>query len=187
MSYNPILPFGSWNHLVYTYDPIDGQSTSAFKVYINGTLTSSIYSNYNGDQSLNTQAGESLTFGSVIGQELIGKLDDIGIWNRALTQQEITGLYNATLNTSTAIENNEISIYPNPAKDRITIDCGNLANVTGYKVKIINMLGQEVYSGAINRQQVVVPINSWSGTGVYFVKIYDATNNLLHTKKIIVQ
>jgi hypothetical protein len=49
------------------------------------------------------------------------------------------------------------------------------------------MLGQEVFSGAMNTQQYVVPLNSWSGQGVYFVKIYDASNNLLNTKKIILQ
>ena len=29
----------------------------------------------------------------------------------------------------------------------------------------------------MNTQQYVVPLNSWSGQGVYFVKIYDASNN----------
>ena len=32
-----------------------------------------------------------------------GKLDDIGIWNRALTQQEITNLYNSQLPTQTSL------------------------------------------------------------------------------------
>jgi hypothetical protein len=44
-----------------------------------------------------------------------------------------------------------------------------------------------VFNGAMNTQQFVVPLNSWSGQGVYFVKIYDASNNLLNTKKIILQ
>jgi hypothetical protein len=83
--------------------------------------------------------------------------------------------------------NNTITIYPNPANDHITIDCGNLANVSGWTIKIVNTLGQEVFSGAMNTQQYVVPLNSWSGQGVYFVKIYDASNNLLNTKKIILQ
>lgn len=115
-----------------------------------------------------------------------GKLDDIGIWNRALTQAEITGLY-SSLSTSQNIADNTITIYPNPANDHITIDCGNLTNVVGYQIKIVNTLGQEVFSGAMNTQQYVVPLNTWTGTGVYFVKIYDANNNLLNTKKIILQ
>jgi len=129
----------------------------------------------------------------------IGNIDDIGIWNRALTQEEITNLYLADTSCQSLVintgilsfnpvtYNNTVTIYPNPANDHITIDCGNLANVTGYQIKIVNTLGQEVFSGAMNTQQYVVPLNTWGGTGVYFVKIYDASNNLLNTKKIILQ
>jgi uncharacterized repeat protein (TIGR03803 family) len=94
----------------------------------------------------------------------------------------------ANLNSITFDTNRtEINIYPNPANDHITIDCGNLANVSGWTIKIVNTLSQEVFSGAMNTQQYVVPLNSWSGQGVYFVKIYDASNNLMNTKKIILQ
>lgn len=80
-----------------------------------------------------------------------------------------------------------ISIYPNPAKDIITIDCGNLANVNGWNVKISNTLGQEVFDGAMNTQQYVVQLNSLGGQGVYYIRIYDGANNLMNTKKIILQ
>ncbi|RAR74142.1 LamG-like jellyroll fold domain-containing protein [Flavobacterium aciduliphilum] len=128
-----------------------------------------------------------------------GKLDDIGIWNRALTQQEITNLYysentcqslvinTGVLSFNPPTYNNTITIYPNPANDHITIDCGNLSNVSGWTIKIVNTLGQEVFGGAMNTQQYVVPLNSWGGQGVYFVKVYDASNNLLNIKKIILQ
>jgi hypothetical protein len=48
------------------------------------------------------------------------------------------------------------------------------------------MLGQEVITGVITSQQSIVPLDSLSGKGMYFVKIYDASNNLQETKKIIV-
>ena len=32
-----------------------------------------------------------------------------------------------------------------------------------------------------------IALNPWNGTWVYFVKIYDASNNLLNTKNIILQ
>lgn len=82
---------------------------------------------------------------------------------------------------------NDIKIYPNPTNNKITIDCGIFANVTGYKIKIFNLLGQEVFGDAMNQQQYIVPLNTWGGQGVYLVKIYDASNNLLDTKKIILQ
>jgi hypothetical protein len=81
----------------------------------------------------------------------------------------------------------KISIYPNPANDHITIDCGTLANVSGWNLKITNILGQEVFNQPMNTQQYVVPLNTWTGQGVYFVKIYDAQGTLINTKKIILQ
>jgi hypothetical protein len=111
-------------------------------------------------------------------------IDDIGIWNRILTQQEITGLH-TTLGDNEIIQNNKITIYPNPAKDQITIDCGNISSVSGWNYTIVNTLGQEVSNGVMNSQQNVVSLNTLNGTGVYLVKIFDAESNLISTKKII--
>jgi hypothetical protein len=83
--------------------------------------------------------------------------------------------------------NNTVTIYPNPANDQITIDCGNLTNVVGWNIKITNMLGQEVFNQPMNTQQHVVPLNSWSGQGMYFVKIINAQNEVVNIKKIILQ
>ena len=140
-------------------------------------------------------------FGSTSSEVLNGKLDDIGIWNRALTPTEIQALYNApnsnecqslVINTGILSFNpptyqNTVTIYPNPANDHITIDCGTLANVSGWNIVITNTLGQEVFNQPMNTQQYVVPLNTWSGQGVYFVKIYDTQGNLVNTKKIILQ
>ncbi len=132
-------------------------------------------------------------------RNFIGLIDDIGVWNRALTQQEITNLYLAdttcqslVINTgilsyNPVTYNNTITIYPNPANDHITIDCGTLANVTGWNIIITNALGQEVFNQPMNTQQYMVPLNSWTGQGVYFVKIYDGQGTLVNTKKIILQ
>lgn len=83
-------------------------------------------------------------------------------------------------------ENNAITIYPNPTNDKITIDLGNLVDVTGYQIKIYNQLGQIVFSGVMNTQQYSVSLNSLT-TGVHLVKIYDASNHEIKTKKIILQ
>jgi hypothetical protein len=135
------------------------------------------------------------------GEWFNGKLDDIGIWNRALTQEEITNLYNSVnsnecltmvinsgpLSTNPVTYTSTVNIFPNPANDQITIDCGNLANVVGWNIKITNALGQQVFAVPMNTQQYVVPLNSWSGQGMYFVKILNAQNEVVNIKKIILQ
>jgi uncharacterized delta-60 repeat protein len=77
------------------------------------------------------------------------------------------------------------TIYPNPAKDKFTIDFGNEL-ISNFTIKINNMLGQEVYSNVIDKPQFEV-IKTWQGEGLYFVKIYNEKNILVGTKKIILQ
>ena len=184
---------GVWYNLVFIYD--DG-ITRSYKdgILMNEGFTSTII----GTSTQPLRFGKP-SWAAPNASEYAGKLDDIGIWNRALTQDEIANLYYAentcqslVINTGVLSFNpptysNTVTIYPNPANDQITIDCGNLANVSGWTIKIVNTLGQEVFSGAMNTQQYVVPLNSWSGQGIYFVKIYDGSNNLMNTKKIILQ
>jgi hypothetical protein len=176
------------------------KSNLVYSIYINGVLehsyTNSAAANYNYDVQYRLSG-----IGSSDVQTFAGDIDDFGLWNRALTQQEITNLYNSissnecltmtintgVLGTTPVTYTNTVNIYPNPANDQITIDCGNLANVVGWNIKITNMLGQEVFNQPMNTQQYVVPLNSWTGQGMYFVKIINAQNEVVNIKKIILQ
>ena len=93
----------------------------------------------------------------------------------------------ANLGVNVYDKTDKVVVYPNPANDRITIDCGNLANVAGWKIEIVNTLGQEIFNDVIDKQQFVVSINAFCVQGVCFVKIYDDSNNLVCTKKVILQ
>jgi hypothetical protein len=188
-------PSNSWHHMVFTL------SNGTQNVYKDGILLNSYY------YSSMLTASISNTYPLLFGVErdgtefLKGKIDDIGIWNRALTDQEITNLYNSVssnecltmvintgvLSTNPVTYTSTVSIYPNPANDQITIDCGNLASVVGWNIKITNMLGQEVFNQPMNTQQYVVPLNTWTGQGMYFVKIINAQNEVVNIKKIILQ
>ncbi|MCX6195039.1 MAG: T9SS type A sorting domain-containing protein [Flavobacteriia bacterium] len=82
---------------------------------------------------------------------------------------------------------NNLKIYPNPAKDHITIDCGALVNVEGYSIKIINTLGQELFNQPLNTTQYTIPLNASIGQGIYFVNVIDGQGNTIDVKKIILQ
>ncbi len=144
---------------------------------------------------------------SGIGQNYFydGELDDIGIWNRALTQQEITDLYygNICYQTITVTDtllinmgitgfnpvsyNNTIKIFPNPTNDHITIDYGNFASLNGYQLKIENSLGQQVFQTNINQQSNYLSLTNWGGNGLYFVRIIDPQGNTVDIRKIVLQ
>lgn len=184
-----------WHHILYSAKRSSGNA----KLYLDGSMVNSLNTS-----PITTNITYSTDFN--IGRMACpandawgGKIDDIGIWNRVLTPEEITNLYYAENSCQTLVINtgvlgfnpptykNTVTIYPNPANDHITIDCGNLANVNGWNIKISNTLGQEVFSGKMDTQQYTVPLNTWGGKGVYFVKIYDNSDTLMNTKKIILQ
>jgi hypothetical protein len=104
-----------WYQYAMTYN------NGIWQIYTNGilldtfsssNLPSGIYSLVFGDISPSLSTHESMN----------GKIDDIGIWNRALTQQEITALYNAQSCNSTS---NTIT-----ADGPATFCAGNSVNLT---------------------------------------------------------
>ena len=99
-----------------------------------------------------------------------------------------TLVINATLSGVSAPNNtNRLIIYPNPAKDHITIDYGTFSRMNGYTLKIVNTLGQIVFSTPINQQTSYINLSTWTGKGMYYVQIYDASNTLTENRKIVLQ
>jgi hypothetical protein len=79
----------NWHQLIFVYSPPYN------KMYIDGVLAGN---GMNCSTCNVTNSNNPLIIGSrneAISYNWNGKIDDIGIWNRALTQQEITNLYNA--------------------------------------------------------------------------------------------
>ncbi len=117
-----------------------------------------------------------------------GNVDDLGVWNRALTQQEITDLYNgSTTSIEPMADKNQFYIHPNPARDHITINYGNFALMSGYQLRITNSLGQQMFQTNINQQSDYLDLSSWTGNGIYFVNIIDPSGNTVDIKKIVLQ
>jgi hypothetical protein len=177
------------------------------KMFIDGVLLDSV-TNCNTIKSTSNPiilGGTSTTNSPFIGSGTNAFLDDIGIWNQALTDQEISDLYNAnicydyvtvtdTLVINTGITGynpitylNTLKIWPNPTNDHITIDAGNLATMNGYSIKIEDAQGQQVFQNAVNQQQFYVDITTWGGNGLYFVRIIDPQGNTVDIKKIVLQ
>ena len=90
----PLLKMSStlyqWHHLVYVYDG------SSIKIYLNGVLSGqkTVLGNFK-NSTTPFIIGKNTNIGNMFNSGSIDKnVDDIGIWNRVLTQGEITYLYN---------------------------------------------------------------------------------------------
>jgi hypothetical protein len=198
---NDILPYqGIWYHIVLT------RSADLLQLYVNNGLVKSLsISNttpvYDTPTNIyiGTRAQQSLN------QFFNGTIDELRIYNRALSQAEIKALYSEgvcyeyitvtdtllinlnSVGTSPSPVENTIKIFPNPTHDHITIDAGNLSSLSGYRFKIINSLGQEVANEIFNQQQFYLDLNTWGGNGLYYFQLIDADGNIIDIKKIVLQ
>lgn len=191
-----------WTHLVALKD------FNSLKIFKDGVLIQ------NTDVS-NFSSLTNVSFPFVVGGSgwsnsycFMGEIDDIGIWNRVLSQQEITQLYNQNQCitnisvTDTLIINvgqlsytnpvtysNNITIYPNPANTQVNISFNNITDLTGGNINIVNSLGQQVATTPITLSgtNTTMPLNAWGGTGLYFVQILNAQGIVVDVKKIILQ
>lgn len=188
-----------WTHLVMT------RSSTTMRLYVNCILvktdsttfaTTPLYGNAPAAR-IGTRQDNTMSFD--------GKIDDVRIYDRALTSSEISMLCSECFNyqtitvTDTLIINNNmigfdpvayqntIKVFPNPTNDNLTVDFGsNYTTMVGYTFEITNSLGQVVYNTPINQQQTTVDISAWT-TGIYYVHLIDTQGNTLDTRQIVIQ
>jgi len=163
----PSTPNNNWQHWVMT----NGQS--GIDIYINGNYVGGITTPITGTGV----AGKKFFIGACPDSSGMnayqdaylkhwnGILDDVGIWNRALSQQEISDLYNGTtLDVSDLSPEQKFSVYPNPATDRIFVEQGDFQEYT-----ISDLLGRTVKSGQLDADNFI-DINSLA-QGIYILNI----------------
>jgi len=144
--------------------------------YFNRLFTGSNLSTENYDNILISWSQQSVS------QNLEFEAEGIFYCNSLTQRQSLIDNYgwiinDAGYNCGTAsIDDSEItsfSIYPNPTKEYLNIDCSSLESVTIY-----NILGKELLKGNNNR----IDASSLS-KGVYIIKVSDGINS--STKKFI--
>ena len=151
--YSPFL-----NSTAYMITVVKSESTYSY--YVNGVLDKTT--------EINLSAQNQFT-GMIFGENAYGNesfngiLDDIGIWNRALTEQEITNLYNSETLSIDDQNLTNILIYPNPVVNKLFIQ-----GLTGpIKVTVYNILGELVLSKTTSSEINVGNLQR----GIYIVEI----------------
>ena len=96
-----VITTGQWYHIVATLD-----STSGKNVYVNGNnvATSSNTSNCNSFTSGHNAVGYYTSNGSTFQYYLDGKIDQVRIFNKALSPSELPTVYNETKNTVNTLQ-----------------------------------------------------------------------------------
>jgi hypothetical protein len=206
--YNSPLSTSNWTFICAVYSPVYGTNNISTKFYVNGVLLTTTSQTGGSGVSMNTGAGNWFFGKNLAAQSYLGKLDDIGIWNRVLNQSEINQLYTGgpcvnyqTITvTDTLIINanltglnpvtfqNSIKVYPNPTSNVLNVDFGsNFSSLAGYSMRIDNAAGQTVFITPVIQQLYTSNLNGWTGNGLYLVYLINPQGSVVDVRKIIIQ
>ncbi len=149
------------------------------KYYLNNTLIDSFANtnfNHSGDGDTKARLGTSR---KGIGF-LKGSIDEVKIYDCALTRSELVKLY-----TPAGIHRYEksiptLKIYPNPAKDKLTIE--STERTKKESVSLYNMQGQLLLYQNLQNPKTEIDMNQYSG-GVYMI-IINSGNSMVSTRII---
>jgi hypothetical protein len=133
----------NWNHFVMSYDGV------TWKSYINNVIVNSC------NTGTPSSVMSDLYFGAISNgpqSYFNGNLDDIRIYNRAITFSEVTTLYNEPDPMTVGVNENNldrsnVSVFPNPNNGAFTIKSAKNELIT-----ITNELGQVIKSIDLNKQ-----------------------------------
>lgn len=164
---------GTWHHLVTTFD-----ASKTSKVYIDGVLKNTVVQN-GWDTSVNNNTFWLGGLFSSTASTFNGTVDDLTIYNFALTDDQVLNLFNSpTLSSQDFNSNNlEVSLYPNPTNGILNIDMTTEIQ----SIEIYSIQGQKV----LNATQKQVNV-SHLASGMYLIRIQDGSN-VVATKKFMKQ
>ncbi len=80
-----------------------------------------------------------------------------------------------------------IKVYPNPTANQVYIDIAEYWLIPGYTLKLLNPLGQQVFTSPVNYPGFAFDLNMFGTNGVYILQFINSSQQVLIEKKIIAQ
>jgi hypothetical protein len=153
-----------WINLAASFDTL----TNEFKIYKNGVLIHQCINN-----SSIALSNANVYFGSFSnGNYFYGKIDDIGIWNRAINDQEILNLYNScSLQTSISPSFSSVITGGSNSLNLTTSDISASitwqSNASG--LGWVNILDNNYYSGSSSSILTINNVQLWNNNQAFRV------------------
>jgi hypothetical protein len=174
---NGKLFINEWHLVVMRWNLADG----SMKIYFNGELNSLTYSNVPSIQntSVPLRIGQFLEAAE---NSFRGSLDDLRIYNRALSDDEIMTLYTAEVVTSLdqVPGTGGIFVYPNPVQSLLNVDIPGFSGPADFVLS--DASGRTVLKGNLNSGETTIDLNSVK-PGFYSIQIKDGDQTV--SRKII--
>ncbi len=93
-------------------------------------------------------------------------------------------------NLTTGLQVNKIvtmSLYPNPTTDVLHIEVGDAKALEGYRYRIVDALGKEVYNEFVKNTITEIPMKTLGAAGMYQFEVVDQQNKTIQSNKIVLE
>ena len=104
------------------------------------------------------------------------------------TNYDTVGVLKIKFKLTTGINANQLSslsIYPNPTSDVLHIEVSDVKALEGYRYRILDALGKEVYNELVTQTTTEIPLKTIGAAGIYQFEILDATKTSIQSNKIV--
>jgi hypothetical protein len=181
-NYSPKIVRDKWYSVVATYD------STFWRIYVNDTLMSTVegQSNPMGTSTDSISMGVNIYGGVRDPYRFTGIIDDVKFYKTVLHDSDIkkytisTDTLHTTYSQSLeAIASDNISVFPNPANNEITIVFPD--NISKGKIEIFDQLGRSVKVLPVTETTQILDIQSFS-TGNYFMKMTIDENTIVYKR-----
>ena len=91
---------------------------------------------------------------------------------------------------TTGIKTGQLSsmnVYPNPTSDILIIEANDIQALSGYKYKIVDLQGKEVYNALATSTKTEISLKSIGAKGMYILHIVDEKGVSIENKKIVLE
>jgi hypothetical protein len=169
---DPDLVTGEWIHIVGVYDGTEAS------IYLNGVKKGSLPLSGTVVPGMVPFLGRSAYANASFFE---GSIDQVEIYNIALTEEQIMERYLITSIGKLSISG--VNIYPNPNNGKFTLDQKSLS-LKNARIEVVNAQGKIMFKDKLNNsvnQSVNLPS---ANKGLYFVRIYSDSG--VHTQPMIV-
>jgi hypothetical protein len=123
--------------------------------------------------------------GVIYARNIMAMLGDARNYDDAsyCTSYRVIGNQSTTLQNS----NNEISIYPNPTSNKVTLLFGTEVEPLGYKVEILNLAGEIIFISKLNNSRNQELDVSSLSSGSYLINMFNDLGECFRKKLNIIK
>lgn len=175
---NSQISFNKWSHICSVYDGKD------LKVYVDGELSNSISATGNYELGSNTESlfiGKNNHYLFNYQYWFNGFMDDIRIFNIALSDNDIKLLFNDIYTDIKKTNDTDINIYSIHNKIFLHTNTATAVNCEIYSTNGILLSRHK-----IDKQQSDISVGDSFQNGIYIIKVLDRGNNILCIKKVAI-